>query len=154
MDNLACEKCMFTLNLPNGLDVKAGTHVDDFLFSVNDVKLFEAWFETIRGALNIEAVEKVTRTGSDYMAIEVSISTYLLLSQRRYIDKAFVRYGLQDGKPADTPVATRIKFTAADMPEQVDSRRASTYRGMIGVLNWVARMTCPELTFGVSYFSR
>ena len=78
MDNLACEKCMFTLNLPNGLDVKAGTHVDDFLFSVNDVKLFEAWFETIRGALNIEAVEKVTRTGSDYMAIEVSISsTYI-----------------------------------------------------------------------------
>ena len=84
MKNLACEKCMFTLNLPNGLDVKAGTHVDDFLFSVNDAKLFEAWFETIRTDLNIEALENVTRIGSDYMAIEVShTSNYLFLSQRR-----------------------------------------------------------------------
>ena len=58
---------MFTLNLPNGLDVNAGTHVDDFLFSVNDATLFEAWIETVRGTLNIEAVEKVTRTGSGYM---------------------------------------------------------------------------------------
>ena len=155
MTNLACEKCMFTLNLPNGLDVKAGTHVDDFLFSVNDAKLFETWFETIRTDLNIEALEKVTRNGSDYMAVEVSHnSNYLFLSQRRYIEKALLRYGLQDCKPADTPVATGIKFTSADMPEQVDSRRVSTYRGMIGVLNWVARMTCPELTFGVSYFSQ
>ena len=40
------------------------------------------------------------------------------------------------------------------MPEQIDSRRVSAYRGMIGVLNWVGRMTCPELTFGVSYFSQ
>ena len=70
MKNLACEKCMFTLNLPNGLAAKAGTHVGDFLFSVNNAKLFEAWFETIRTDLNIEALEKVTRTGSDYMAIE------------------------------------------------------------------------------------
>ena len=155
MKTLACEKCMFTLNLPSGLDVKAGTHVDDFLFSVNDAKLFEAWFETIRTDLNIEALEKVTRTGSDYMAIEVSHnSNYLFLSQRRYIEKALVRYGLQECKPADTPVATGIKFSAADMPEQADSRRVSTYRGMIGVLNWVARMTCPELTYGVSYFSQ
>ena len=96
MKTLACDKCMFTLNLPSGLDVKAGTHVDDFLFSVNDAKLFEAWFETIRTDLNIEALEKVTRTGSDYMAIEVSHnSNYLFLSQRRYIEKALVRYGLQ-----------------------------------------------------------
>ena len=54
----------------------------------------------------------------------------------------------------DTPVATGIKFTAADMPEQVNSRRVSTYRDMIGVLNWIAQMTFPELTFGVSYFSQ
>ena len=118
MKNLACEKCMFTLNLPNGLDVKAGTHVDDFLFSVNDAKLFEAWFETILTDLNIEALEKVTRTGSNYMAIEVShTSNCLFLSQRRYIEKALVRCGLQECKPAGTPVATGIKFTAADMPE-------------------------------------
>ena len=94
MTNLACEKCMFTLNLPNGLDVKAGTHVEDVLFSVNDTKLFTVWFETIRTDLNIEALEKVTRTGSDYMAIEVSHSNnYLFLSLRRYIEKALARYG-------------------------------------------------------------
>ena len=72
MANLACEKCMFTLSLPNGLDVKAGMHVDDFLFSVNDAKLFETWFETIRTDLNISqgtwALGKVTRNGLDYMA--------------------------------------------------------------------------------------
>ena len=56
-----------------------------------------------RTDLNIGALEKVTRTGSDYTAIKVSHnSNYLFLPQRRYIDKALVRYGFQDCKPADT----------------------------------------------------
>ena len=41
MQNSACEKrVLASLNLPNGLDVKAGAHVCGFLFSFNDAKSF------------------------------------------------------------------------------------------------------------------
>jgi hypothetical protein len=112
MTNLVCESCMYVLDHANGLKVKAGTHVDDFLFAVNDRRKFEAWFQELQKDIHIEEPERVTQRGHDYVAVEVSLTeNHIVISQRKYIEKALKRFGMENAKPADTPIAIGMKFT-------------------------------------------
>ena len=133
----------------NGLLIKAGTHVaGDFLCFVNNKAQFERWFGAVmKEELNMAKHEPTTASGSDYMSIEMSYDTaakLLKLPQRAYIEKSLSRFNLTKAKSADTPFATGVKVTQADMPTEVDLRRMETVRAMLGCGNWIARLTCPE----------
>ena len=141
----------------NGLLIKAGTHVDDFLFSVNNKAQFERWIGAVKEELNMSKYEPIATSGSDYMSIEMSYDTaakLLKLSQRAYIEKSLSRFNLTKAKSADTPFATGVKVTQADMPTEVDLRRMETVRAMLGCGNWIARLTCPEAVYAISYWSQ
>ena len=39
------------------------------------------------------------------------------------------------------------------MSEVIDTKTKELFQRMIGVARWIARMTCPEATFAVSYLA-
>ena len=131
----------------NGLLIKAGTHVADFLFSVNNTAQFERWVGAVKEELNMSKYEPIAASGSDYISIEMSYDTtakLLKLSQRAYIEKSLSRFNPTKAKSADTPFATGAKVTQTDMPTEVDLRRMETVRAMLGCGNWIARLVVPR----------
>ena len=147
----------FVRQTDDGLLIKAGTHVDDFLVSVNNKAQFEHWIGAVKEELNMSKYEPITASGSDYMSIEMPYDTaekLLNLSQRAYIEKSLSRFNLTKAKSADMPFATDVKVTQVDMPTEVDLRRMATVRAMLGCGNWIARLTCPEAVYAMSYWSQ
>ena len=141
----------------NGLLIKAGTHVDDFLFSVNNKAQFERWIGAVKEELNMPKYEPIASSRSDYMSIEMLYDTaakLVKLSQRAYSEKSLSRFNLTKAKSADTPFATGTKVTQAYMPTEVVLRRIETIRAMLGCGNWIARLTCPEAVYAISYWSQ
>ena len=155
MQRTAIDPCLFVM-MTAAFVVKAGTHVDDFIFTTNDVEKFTAWFHQITLELKISSNEEITTAGSDYMSLIISYNIargMLKLSQRGYIEKAIKAFGFENLKPSSTPIAQGMKFTKEDMPADVDEERKSSYLRMIGVARWVARNALPEATFAVAYLS-
>ena len=155
MSRTVIDPCLFVL-IVGSFVIKAGTHVDDFLFTTNDVSKFEEWFANITRELQISSKSRVGMDGLDYMALWItynSARSYLKISQDGYIKNALKLFGLEKMKSAATPMSTGVKFTKADMPEVVDVRRRDIYRRMLGVARWISRNSCPEACFAVSYLA-
>ena len=149
------DPCLFVL-LTGSFILKAGTHVDDFLFTTNDKNRFEFWFNEVKKELNISSMEHVGMSGTDYMSLWVTYNMardFLLISQKGYIEKALRMFGFHNLKSAATPMASGVKFTKEDMPAEVDVRRRDTFRRLLGVARWISRNSTPEATFAVSYLA-
>ena len=149
------DPCLFVL-IAGAFIIKAGTHVDDFLFTTNDVNKFEEWFDEVRKELNISSMSHIDLSGSDYMSLWITYNQargFLKISQKGYIEKTLRMFGLDNAKSAPVPMASGVKFVKADMPEVVDERRRTIYRKMLGVARWISRNSCPEANFAVSYLA-
>ena len=138
------------------LDIKCGTHVDDFLFSTNNWERFRSWVDGVNKDIKISRFDSVEK-GEDYMSLWLMYDRakgYLRISQDTYnIKRALALFGLEHLKESSTPMATGLKFTRAGMPEIVEVKTKEVYQRMIGVARWITRMTCPEATFAVSYLA-
>ena len=149
------DPCLFVLRESNDFIIKCGTHVDDFLFSTNNWEQFNAWMNRINKDISFSRFDSIVK-GADYMSLWLTydrVKNYLQISQSAYIKKALKMFGLEHLKGSSTPFATGVKFTRADMPEVVDTKTKELFQRMIGVARWIARMTCPEATFAVSYLA-
>ena len=149
------DPCLFVM-IAGSFIIKAGTHVDDFIFTTNDPHMFNEWFGEVRKELNISSINQLGMDGVDYMSLWITYNMargYLLISQKGYIEKSLRMFGLDNMKSSATPMATGVKFTKADMPEHVDERRRDVYRRMLGVARWITRNSTPEATFAVSYLA-
>ena len=155
MSRTVIDPCLFVL-IAGSFVIKAGTHVDDFLFTTNDVNKFEEWFDEVRKELNISSMSHIDLSGSDYMSLWITYNQargFLKISQKGYIEKTLRMFGLDNAKSAPVPMASGVKFVKADMPETVDERRRTIYRKMLGVARWISRNSCPEANFAVSYLA-
>ena len=149
------DPCLFVL-ITGSFILKAGTHVDDFLFATNDKDRFEQWFGEVKKELNISSMDHIGMNGVDYMSLWMTYNMardYLLISQKGYIEKALRMFGFHNMKSAATPMATGVKFTKADMPAVMDERRRDIFRRLLGVARWISRNSTPEATFAVSYLA-
>ena len=155
MSRTAIDPCLFVM-VAGSLIVKAGTHVDDFIFTTNDPEAFMLWFGEVSKEVQISSSAVITEEGVDYMSLIITYAMargFLVISQRAYIVKALKVFGLENLKSSETPFAVGVKFTSDDMPAEVDETRKNTYLRMIGVARWVTRNACPEATFAVAYLS-
>ena len=142
--------------ISGSLIIKAGTHVDDFIFTTNNCQEFEAWFAEVRKELNISSMNRMGMNGVDYMSLWITVNSarnYLKISQKGYIEQQLRRLGLDRMRSSSTPMASGVKFFSSDMPAEVDVRRRDIYRRLIGVARWITRNACPEANFAVSYLS-
>ena len=91
-------------------------YVDDILLATNDIGMLH---ETKRFlSKNFEMKDLGDASFVLGILIQRDRSRGILgLSQRSYIDKVLERFGMQDSKPGDTPVANGDKFSLNQCPK-------------------------------------
>jgi transposase InsO family protein len=81
----------------------------------------------------------------------------LLLNQQKYIHNVLERFGMQDSKPVETPMATDTKLTrnmAAVTIEEKEEMENIPYQSAVGSLMYAMVCTRPDLAFSVGATSR
>jgi hypothetical protein len=81
----------------------------------------------------------------------------LHLSQRAYIDSILRRYGLDELKPASTPMETTTHLTSMQSPtttREIALMRDIPYDAAVGSLMYCAIATRPDISFAVQSVSR
>ena len=81
----------------------------------------------------------------------------ILLSQHSYIDSILRRYGLEDAKPASTPMDPNVRFSSAQSPTATDDIAKMwdvPYHEAIGSLMYASLGTRLDILFVVQTLSR
>ena len=79
------------------------------------------------------------------------------LSQHAYIESILRRYNLGDLKPMSTPMDTQVRLTSEQAPQsaaEFAAMRDVPYHEAVGVLNWAALATRPDIAFVVATVAR
>ncbi|RVW73385.1 Retrovirus-related Pol polyprotein from transposon TNT 1-94 [Vitis vinifera] len=79
------------------------------------------------------------------------------LSQRTYIDKVLQRYGMQNSKPGDTPVAKGDKFSFNQCPKnslESQEMQKIPYASAVGSLMYAQVCTRPDIAYIVGMLGR
>ena len=111
-------------------------YVDDILLAINDIGMLH---ETKRFlSKNFEMKDLGDASFVLGILIQRDRSRGILgLSQRSYIDKVLKRFGMQDSKPGDTPVAKGDKFSLNQCPKnnlEVKEMQKIPYASAVGSL--------------------
>jgi hypothetical protein len=76
------------------------------------------------------------------------------LCQDAYVNKILHRFGMQNCKPADTPVATGAAEVMIPHTSKATQADIELYGSKIGSLMYLAVQTRPDISYGVSVLSR
>jgi hypothetical protein len=74
----------------------------------------------------------------------------LLLSQKQYISMILTRFGMQDAKPANTPIAPGLKLKWLEKA----TVNKSLYQLMLGSAMYAMVGTCPDIVFAICMLSQ
>jgi transposase InsO family protein len=131
-------------------------YVDDILLASNDIDLLH---ETKRFlARNFEM--KDLGDASFVLGIQIHRDRsrgILGLSQKSYIEKVLKRYGMQDCKPGDTPVAKGDKFSLSQCPKndlEIKEMQKIPYSSAVGSLMYAQVCTRPDIAYIVGMLGR
>jgi len=124
-------------------------YVDDILLASNDIGLLH---ETKR-FLSKNFEMKDLGDASFVLGIKIHRDRsqgILGLSQESYIEKVLKRYGMQDCKPGDTPVAKGDKFSLAQCPKNNFEKKEMEkipYASAVGSLIYAQVCTRPDIAY-------
>ncbi|KNZ54549.1 hypothetical protein VP01_2917g2 [Puccinia sorghi] len=83
------------------------------------------------------------------------ISNKICLSQPQHINHGIEELGLTDCKPSSTPLTQNLQLREATDEDHKKLKRLNiNYRSAIGLLNYIASNTFPDLSFAVSSLAR
>ncbi|KAL9266920.1 Retrovirus-related Pol polyprotein from transposon TNT 1-94-like protein [Drosera capensis] len=131
-------------------------YVDDILLASNDIGLLH---ETKR-FLSMKFEMKDLGNASFVLGIQIyrdRLKGVLALSQKSYIDKILKRYGMQDCKPGDTPVAKGDKFSLNQCPKngfETKEMEKTAYASAVRSLMYAQVCTRPDLAYIVGILGR
>ena len=131
-------------------------YVDDILLATNDIGMLH---ETKRFlSKNFEMKDLGDASFVLGILIQRDRSRGILgLSQRSYIDKVLKRFGMQDSKPGDTPVAKGDKFSLNQCPKnnlEVKEMQKIPYASAVGSLMYAQVCTRPDIAYIVGMLGR
>ena len=131
-------------------------YVDDTLFATNDKKILQETKRFLSKKFEMKDLGEAS--------FVLGIQTYqnrprgiLGLSQKTYIEKVLERYGMQDCKPRDTPVAKGEKFSLSQCPKndlKFKEIQKIPYASTVGSLMYAQVCTRPDITFIVGMLGR
>ncbi|KAH9679437.1 hypothetical protein KPL71_026134 [Citrus sinensis] len=131
-------------------------YVDDILLATNDIGILH----DTKSFLSKHFEMKDLGDASCVLGIEIHGDRsrgILGLSQRNYIDKVLKRFGMQNSKPCDTPVAKGDKFSLSQCPKtnlEIQEMEKISYSSAIGSLMYAQVCTCPDIAFIVRMLGR
>ena len=131
-------------------------YVDDILLASNDKELLH---ET-KKFLSKKFEMKDLGEASFVLGIQIHRDRsrgILGLSQKSYIEKVLQRFGMQDCKPGDTPVAKGDKFSLKQCPKsdlEIKEMQKIPYASALGSLMYAQVCTRSDLAFIVGMLGR
>ncbi|KZV51821.1 hypothetical protein F511_11198 [Dorcoceras hygrometricum] len=131
-------------------------YVDDILLATNDIGLLHQ----IKNFLSRNFEMKDLSEASFVLGIQIHRDRsrgILGLSQMSYIDKVLKRYGMQDCKPGNTPVAKGDKFNLKQCPKgslEIQEMQKIPYNSAIGSLMYAQVCTRPDIAYIVGVLGR
>ncbi|RVW60487.1 Retrovirus-related Pol polyprotein from transposon TNT 1-94 [Vitis vinifera] len=131
-------------------------YVDDILLATNDIGILH---DTKR-FLSKHFEMKDLGDASFVLGIQIHRDRsrgILGLSQRTYIDKVLQRYGMQNSKPGDTPVAKGDKFSLNQCPKnslESQEMQKIPYASAVGSLMYAQVCTRPDIAYIVGMLGR
>lgn len=95
---------------------------------------------------------KETSNSKQFLGMSVkSEEDGIYLDQIDYIDKLLNKYGIKEGKPVGTPIATRDDKVYTTENENYDITK---YQELVGELLYIANRTRPDIAVVTSYLSQ
>lgn len=131
-------------------------YVDDILLATNDINLLH---DTKR-FLSKNFEMKDLGDASFVLGIEIHRDRswgILGLSQRSYIEKVLNRFGMQNCKSGETPVAKGDKFSLSQCPKnslEIQEMQKIPYASAVGSLMYAQVCTRPDIAFIVGMLGR
>ncbi|XP_070144879.1 uncharacterized protein [Drosophila kikkawai] len=77
----------------------------------------------------------------------------VFMSQEKYIDAILRKYGMEDCKPAITPIESKSALKRPENPDEEEMKRYP-YQSLIGSLMFLAVSTRPDIAFAVNFLSQ
>lgn len=139
---------LFTYKTDGKITGALVVHVDDIILA--GVKTFVADMKSkLQGRFRMSKVGPL----DTYLSIRIlrGADGSLLLDQQRYIDKIIEKHLGSDFKPAHVPCDSSFLDLGKDM-DIVPTNKP--YSGLIGMLQWVANGTRPDIQFAVNRLSQ
>ena len=131
-------------------------YVDDILLATNDLNLLHDTKKFLSN--NFEM--KDLGNASYVLGIQIyrdRSKDILGLSQKGYIEKLLQRYGMQDCKPLDTPVAKGDKLILNQCPKnalEIQEMQRCRYAQVIGSLMYAQVCSRPDIAYKVGVLGR
>ena len=80
------------------------------------------------------------------------------LSSARHVKSLLKKFGMENCKPASTPLADKLELSKTQMPEEgteeFKEMRSHDYRGLVGSISYLALTTRPDLAFSAHLLAR
>ncbi len=131
-------------------------HVDDCMITASSVAAVNAFKARLRKHVEVMDLSELHWM----LGIEVRrdhAGGTVHLSQRSYIDSILRRYSFNNVKPVSTPFNTQVRLTLEQAPADAAEfavMRDMPYHKAVGVLNWAALATHPDIAFAVATVAR
>ena len=77
---------------------------------------------------------------------------FLVISETAYIEETLKKFGIQNSKPAVTPMDLGTKLKKVEEPSEKDS--IYPFRKLIGSLMYLVVATRPDITYAINYSSQ
>ncbi|POV99253.1 hypothetical protein PSHT_13735 [Puccinia striiformis] len=123
-------------------------HVDDLIL-IGPGNNFKEKFET--RFTNSSCHEPNTILGMKFERV----GNKILLSQPKHIEHGLEELGLQNCRPSTTPLTPNLKLKEASDEDHASFKKENiNYRSAIGLMNYIAGYTRPDISFAVSSLAR
>lgn len=122
-------------------------YVDDVLLTGSNVELMENFKVEMKNHFEMSDLGLMTH----FLGIEVLQSRQgIFTCQENYIKKVLEKFGMENRKKVETPLAADMKIMKEDVAEKINP---TTYRSLIGCLLYITA-TRPDILFATSVLSR
>ena len=123
--------------------------MDDVLLFSNSSKLLSDFKQRFGERFQVKDLGKIKH----FLGMEFrQEKDFLGISQTAYVEEVLRKFGMQDSKPAVTPMnlGTRLK----KVQELSEEDSSYPFRELIGSLMYLAVATRPDITYAVNYLSQ
>ena len=125
-------------------------YVDDLLFIGPDKQFINRILD------GLESEYGVKRLGDAEYVLGIQIhrrqNGLIVLSQEAYIDSMLERFGMNEAKPASTPLPAGLKLERSKSPQSPDNRKL--YQSIVGSLTYAATGTRPDISHAVGFLGQ
>ncbi|KAH9672650.1 hypothetical protein KPL70_017818 [Citrus sinensis] len=148
--------CVYFKEISGGGMIYLLLYVDDMLIACHDMEGINHLKKLLSRKFEMKELGEAKRILGMDIIINRSKKS-LFLTQQNYIQKVLVRFGTNEAKQVQTPLASHFKLSAAQCPQteaEQPKMACIPYSSAVGSLMYAMVLTRPDISHAVSLVSR